>query len=321
MKNILVTGGAGYIGSKVSHDLIDRGYKIIIVDDLSNSKKKLVPSKAIFKKIDITKIKLLEKVFKKYNFHSIFHFAAKKNISESQKDPLKYFKSNVIGTKNLLDLVIKYKVKNFIFSSTCAVYGNCLNTRVSEKSTQIPENYYGYTKLISEDTIIKYNKKNNFNFAILRFFNVVGADKNQKVGEVNYGSLFKNISEAIKKNKLLHVYGKDYNTKDGTCVRDYIDLNDLSKLHLLALKKINISKKSIIFNCGYSKPLSVLDVIQNFEKVLKRKILINFKKRRQGDIEKIYSNNHMQRKLFPNWKRKFSLLDSIKSTLQWENII
>lgn len=321
MKYILVTGAAGYIGSKVSYDLIDRGYKVITIDDLSEGYKKVVPKKCIFIKVDIYKLANLEKVFKKYKFDSVFHFAAKKKVDESQKYPLKYFKTNIVGTKNLLDLVAQYKIKNFIFSSTCAVYGNTSNTRVSEKNLLLPESYYGYTKLISENTIIEYQKKHNFNYAILRYFNVVGADVKLRTGEINKGSLFKNLSESIKKEKIFYIYGKNYNTKDGTCIRDYIDINDLSQIHLLSYKYIINKKKSIIFNCGYNKPISVIDVVNQFQKNYKKKIKYKFKKKRLGDIKEIFSNNKLQKKLFPHWKQKFDLEKSVISTLKWEKII
>jgi UDP-glucose 4-epimerase len=319
MQTILVTGGAGYIGSKVSYDLIDKGYKVIAIDDLSTGYRKLVPKKCIFIKVDISKLANLEKVFKKYKFNTVFHFAAKKKVDESQKYPLKYFNTNVVGTKNLLDLIVKYKVKNLIFSSTCAVYGNASNTRVSEKDLLIPESYYGYTKLISENTIIEYQKKNKFNYAILRYFNVVGADNKLRTGEINNGSLFKNLCESLKKNKIFQIYGNDYNTKDGTCIRDYIDINDLSNIHLLSYKFIQ-RKKSIIFNCGYSKPISVMEVFTQFRKIYQKKIKFKFRGKRLGDIKEIYSNNRLQKKIFPNWKRKFDLKHSILSTLKWEKL-
>lgn len=320
MKTILVTGGAGYIGSKVSYDLIDKSYKVIAIDDLSTGFRKLIPKKCIFIKVDISKLANLEKVFKRYKFNAVFHFAAKKKVDESQKYPLKYFNTNVVGTKNLLDLIVKYKVNNLIFSSTCAVYGKAANTRVSEKNLLIPESYYGYTKLISENTIIEYQKKYKFNYAILRYFNVVGADNKLRTGEINNGSLFKNLSKSLKKNKIFQIYGNDYNTKDGTCIRDYIDINDLSKIHLLSYKFIQ-RKKSIIFNCGYSKPISVMDVINEFQKIYKKKIKYKFKNKRLGDVEAIFSNNKLQNKLLPNWRRKFLIKDSILTTLKWEKII
>jgi UDP-glucose 4-epimerase len=321
MQTILVTGGAGYIGSKVSYDLIDKGYKAIVIDDLSTGYKKLIPKKCIFIKVDISKLANLEKVFKRYKFNAVFHFAAKKKVDESQKYPLKYFNTNVVGTKNLLDLIVKYKVKNFIFSSTCAVYGNASSTRVSEKNLLIPESYYGYTKLISENTIINYQKSYNFNYAILRYFNVVGADIKLRTGEVNKGSLFKNLSDSIKKKNFFYINGKNYNTKDGTCIRDYVDINDLSQIHILSHKYIEKKRKSILFNCGYSKPISVMDVLKQFQKVYKKKLNYKFRKKRLGDIKEIFSNNNLQKKLFPEWKQKFSLKESILSTLRWEKII
>ena len=320
MQTILVTGGAGYIGSKVSNDLIDKGYKVIAIDDLSTGYRKLVPKKCIFIKIDISKLANLEKVFKRYKFNAVFHFAAKKKVDESQKYPLKYFNTNVVGTKNLLDLVIKYKVKNLIFSSTCAVYGNTSNTKVSEKDLLIPKSYYGYTKLISENTIIEYQKKYDFNYAILRYFNVVGADTKLRTGEINKGSLFKNLSESLKKDKIFQIYGNDYNTEDGTCIRDYIDINDLSNIHLLTYKFIQ-RKKSIIFNCGYSKPVSVMEVLTQFHKVYQKKIKYKFKNRRLGDRKEIISDNKLQKKNFPNFRQKFCLKESVLSTLKWERLM
>lgn len=321
MKYILVTGAAGYIGSKVAYDLIDNGHKIIAIDNLSNGNKKIIPKNCIFVRVDITKSNKLEKIFRQYKITSVYHFAAKKKVDESQKFPLRYFKSNVIGTKNLLDLIIKYKVKNLIFSSTCAVYGNDLNSKVSEKNLRLPESYYGYTKLISENTIIEYQKKYKFNYAILRYFNVVGADNKLRTGEIKSGSLFKKIYNSYKSNKKFIVYGNDYKTKDKTCIRDYIDLNDLSRLHLKSHSFINNKKKSIIINCGYSRPISVLDVVKAFEKICKKKINIRIGKRRFGDLEKIFSDNILQKKLFPQWKPKYNIIDSIKSTLKWEKKI
>ena len=321
MKNILVTGAAGYIGSKLSYDLIDRGYKVVAIDDLSTGHAKIVPKKSIFIKTDITNITSLEKVFKNFKFDTVFHLAAKKKVDESQKYPLKYFKSNVIGTKNLLDLIIKYKVKNLIFSSTCAVYGTKSSAGVSEKKLLIPESYYGYSKLISENTIVEYQKKYKFNYAILRYFNVVGADSKLRTGEIRPGSLFKNICNAIKTKKKFFVFGNNYNTKDGTCIRDYIDINDLSDLHMLSSDFINKSKRSIILNCGYNKPISVLNILNQFEKVLKKNIKKQFKNRRVGDVEKIYCNNKFQKKILPKFKRNFTLNNSILNTLKWEKII
>ena len=149
----------------------------------------------------------------------------------------------------------------------------------------------------------------------------MGADVKLRTGEINKGSLFKNLSESIKKEKIFYIYGKDYATKDGTCIRDYIDINDLSQIHLLSYKYIKKKKKSIIFNCGYSKPISVIDVVNKFQKNYKKKIKYKFKKKRLGDIKKIFSNNKLQKKLFPYWKQKFDLEKSVLSTLKWEKII
>ena len=192
---------------------------------------------------------------------------------------------------------------------------------MSEKNLCLPESYYGYTKLISENTITNYQKSYNFNYAILRYFNVVGADIKLRTGEVNKGSLFKNLSDSIKKKKFFYINGKNYDTLDGTCIRDYIDINDLSQIHIQSHKYIEKERKSILFNCGYSKPISVMDVLNQFQKIYKKKLNYKFRKKRLGDIKEIFSNNNLQKKLFPEWKQKFSLKESILSTLRWEKII
>jgi UDP-glucose 4-epimerase len=203
-------------------------------------------------------------------------------------------------------------------SSTCAVYGSTQNGCVNENSFLLPENNYGKTKLLAEVLLKNYAKKFNFNYAILRYFNVIGADSALKSGPVKSQTLFKILSKNIiqKKNKI-NLYGNNYNTKDGTCIRDFIDVNDLSTIHLETLRKIK-KRKSFEINCGYGQPLSVLEVVNNFSKITGAKIMINNKSRRKGDMEKIYCNNKKLQTILKNWKRKVFLNQSIKSQLNWE---
>jgi UDP-glucose 4-epimerase len=319
MKYILITGGAGYIGSHIAYNLIDKKYRLVVIDNLSNASRNFIPAKAIFEKIDITDFKKLSKCFKKYSFDAIFHIAAKKYVEESQIKPLKYFKNNVIGTKNILDLMVLHNVKKLIFSSTCAVYGNTNKSKVSETENTMPRSYYGLTKLISENLIKDYQKKYNIKFAILRYFNVVGADKLLRSGEVSKGSLFKNLSQYLikRKKKKFYIFGNNYKTKDGTCVRDFIDVNDLAELHFLSLKYLR-KNKSFLFNCGYNDPLTVLDIINEFKKISKQEIKLTYLDRRKGDIESIYCENKLLLKIFKNWKRQYTIEDSIKNTLKFE---
>lgn len=313
---ILITGGAGYIGSKFAYDMLDKGYSVWIVDNLSTGKKRLIPKKAYFSKIDITNINKLSKFFINKKFDAVFHFAGCLSVSESQKKPLKYLKNNVIGTKNLIEVIIKNNIKYLIFSSTCAVYGEKKSSKVSENDNAFPDSNYGLSKLLAENLIKNYSK--HFKFAILRYFNVVGADINNRTGLCNNGTLFKNLANNISKKKyFLNIFGNDYLTKDGTCVRDYIDVNDLSDIHFLSYQKL-YNHDSFVLNCGYNKGISVKEVVKNFEKVIKFKIKIYLKKRRDGDVSSIYSNNKKMNKIFKNWSRKIDLETSIKKMLDWE---
>lgn len=322
MKRILVTGGAGYIGGTFANLMVDNNFKVSVIDDLSTGKKKYLPKKCLFKKIDITNKKKLDIFFKKKKFDAVFHFAAKLSVPESEKFPLKYFKNNFVGTKNLLECMQKYKIKNIIFSSTCAVYGETIdNGAVTEKSFKLPKSYYGHTKLMSENLIKSFCTKFSINFAILRYFNVIGAEKKLRSGPCGIGSLFKNISKnALIKRKIINVYGKKYNTPDGTCIRDYIDVNDLSELHFLSYKYIS-KKKDLILNLGYNKPLSVMEIIKSFENIISSPFKIYIKDKRKGDVEKIYCNNLKLKKIFPKWKAKYALEDSIISSINWERKI
>jgi UDP-glucose 4-epimerase len=321
MSTILITGGAGYIGSHFAYKMLDLGFKIIIIDNLSTGFKKLIPQKATFFKGDITNIGFLKKIFQKKKIEAVFHFAGNLSVQESNTQPLKYFKNNVIGTKNILDTMVMYKVKYFIFSSTCAVYGDTKKKKVKENENCNPKNYYGLTKLQCENLIQQYRHKFKFKYAILRYFNVVGCDSKCRTGIINKGSLFKNLSFNINKKKYqIDLYGNNYKTRDGTCIRDYIDVNDLTNLHLEALQHIRLNE-SILLNCGYEKPLSVKDIIKLFQKTINKKIKIIIKKKRTEDIEEIYCDTTKLKKKFPKFKRENSIKQSIQNMIKWEKTI
>jgi UDP-glucose 4-epimerase len=222
-------------------------------------------------------------------------------------------------TFSLIKSAINNKVKNIIFSSTCATYGN-LNGKINETFFQNPESIYGKTKYLAENIIINYSKLAKFNFAILRYFNVVGADSEIRTGcSYSGGQLFKNLAECIVNKKYeIDVYGNDYSTPDGTAIRDYIDVNDLSAIHIMCLK--NLSKKnSLILNCGYGYGYSVLEVIKRFEEVSGKKIKINNKKRRKGDVAVAISDNkNLIRKINFNLNSTINLKQSIHNALLWE---
>ena len=317
--NILVTGGAGYIGSHIIELLVKKKFKVFIYDNLVTGYKKLINKKAVFIKGDIKNSKLLIKTINDNNINSIIHLAGYLNISEGQKNKKKYYKNNVIGTLNLVKACKNSTVKNIIFSSSCSIYGN-IKGSVSEKNIPKPKSYYAFTKYKSEEIIKKYGKKFNFKYGILRYFNVAGASPSGKIGEIekSYGHLIKNL--AIQSTKLrpkVDIFGNNYNTKDGTCIRDYIHVSDLADIHILVLKKISSSKKSLILNCGYGKGYSVKEIVEIFKKI-KKGVIVTYKKKRIGDVAQIYSDNSKLKKIL-KWKPKFNNIQTIlKSAINWE---
>ncbi len=317
MKNILVTGGAGYIGSHIVEQLVKKSFlNIFIVDDLSTGHKRLISKKANFIKANINKTQLIKKIILKNKIDTIIHLAAKTIVTESEKKPKLYYNVNVLGTRSLLNAAKNSSVKNFLFSSTAAVYGSKIRF-VNENSRTLPDSVYGKTKLQAEHSVKKEFKKN---YIILRYFNVVGASPSKKIGLINkYGQLFKNFAvEILKKKPKLNVYGNDYNTADGTCVRDFIHVSDLADIHLKVLFKVSKSNKSIILNCGYGKGFSVLEVVNNFKKFSKNKVLVKFEKRRKAEIVESVANV-IKLKKYLKWRpRFFNLKRMIKNSIDWE---
>ena len=321
-ENILVTGGAGYIGSHIVELLIKTKSNIIIIDNLVTGHKKLLNKKAKFIKVDIKNKTLITKIINDYEISSIIHLAGSLNISEAEKNKKKYYKNNVEGTLNLVKACKNSFVKNIIFSSSCSVYGNVKGS-VNEKMKPNPQSYYALTKYKAEEIIKKFSKKYNYKYGILRYFNVAGASPSGKIGEIetSHGHLIKNIAiQSLKKKPVISIYGNDYKTKDGTCVRDYIHVSDLATIHIMALKYINKNSKSLILNCGYGKPYSVLD-IANIFKIKKKNTQIRFKKRRPGDIAEVYSNTKKINKIL-KLKVKYDNLENIlDSAYKWEKKI
>ena len=321
-ENILVTGGAGYIGSHIVELLIKTKSNIIIIDNLVTGHKKLLNKKAKFIKVDIKNKTLITKIINDYEISSIIHLAGSLNVSEAEKNKKKYYKNNVEGTLNLIKACKNSFVKNIIFSSSCSVYGNVKGS-VNEKMKPNPQSYYALTKYKAEEIIKKFSKKYNYKYGILRYFNVAGASPSGKIGEIetSHGHLIKNIAiQSLKKKPVISIYGNDYKTKDGTCVRDYIHVSDLANIHIVALKYINKNSKSLILNCGYGKPYSVLD-IANIFKIKKKNTQIRFKKRRPGDIAEVYSNTKKINKIL-KLKVKYDNLENIlDSAYKWEKKI
>lgn len=319
MNNILITGGAGYIGSHVSEVLSKNKKKIFIVDNLSTGFKQLLNKKANFYKADILDSKKINQIITRNKIDSVIHLAAALSVGESEKNPKKYNRINIQGTKKLLKALINTNVKNIIFSSTCAVYKDGFS-RVYESTKLKPTSVYGKTKLKGEKLIQSYCEKNKLNYGILRFFNVAGASSSGMIGQINKGDqLFKNLSlEAHKKNPVFKIYGTDYKTKDGTCIRDYIHVSDIAEIHHKVLEKIDKNNQSRILNCGYGNGVSVNEVVKEFEKYVNKKLRILKLQKRPGDMIKITANNNNLKK-FINWKPKFNKLSvMVKSCLLWE---
>ena len=323
VKNVLITGGAGYIGSHVTETLLKKNKKVFLVDNLSTGHKKLINKKAKFFKLDIANKRGIKKIIEKYKIDSIIHLAAHLIIGEGQKKPKKYYKNNVLGTKKLLEACKNSTVKNFIFSSTAAIYKEG-QYKVSENSMIKPKSVYGKTKIKAENLIINFAKKNKINYGILRYFNIAGASPSGKIGLINKKSdhLFKNFSsEIMKKRPKLKIYGSDYKTKDGSCIRDFIHVSDIAQIHYLILEKINKLKISKVLNCGYNKGISVLEVAKEFKKQSSKKVNIIFTKRRKDDLIKIIASNN-KLKNFVKWRPKFDNLSKIvKSCIIWERKI
>ena len=323
VKNVLITGGAGYIGSHVTETLLKKNKKVFLVDNLSTGHKKLINKKAKFFKLDIANKRGIKKIIEKYKIDSIIHLAAHLIIGEGQKKPKKYYKNNVLGTKKLMEACKNSTVKNFIFSSTAAIYKEG-QYKVSENSMIKPKSVYGKTKIKAENLIINFAKKNKINYGILRYFNIAGASPSGKIGLINKKSdhLFKNFSsEIMKKRPKLKIYGSDYKTKDGSCIRDFIHVSDIAQIHYLILEKINKLKISKVLNCGYNKGISVLEVAKEFKKQSSKKVNIIFTKRRKDDLIKIIASNK-KLKNFVKWRPKFDNLSKIvKSCIIWERKI
>ena len=317
--NILVTGGAGYIGSHIVEQLVKNNETVVILDNLVTGYKKLINNKAEFIKADIKDKSKVIKVIKDYNITSIIHLAAYLNVSEAEKNKKKYYQNNIIGTKNILEACKNSKVKNIIFSSSCSVYGNVKGS-VSENIRPNPQGYYGYTKFKGEELVKKLSLKLKINYGILRYFNVAGASPSGKIGEIerSHGHLIKNLAiQSFKKKPKIKIFGNDYKTKDGTCVRDYVHIYDLADIHIKGINYLKKNQKSFILNCGYGKGYSVKQIVQLFKKI-KRNTEIQYHKRRPGDVAQVYANTKKFKKIL-DWKPKYNNINLIiKSAINWE---
>lgn len=332
-KYILVTGGAGYIGSHTVVELYKSGYTPIIVDDFRNSNisiieglEQITNEDIIYREIDICDYKEFEKVFIEFSFVGAIHFAAYKAIGESVQSPLKYYKNNIVGLVNCLELAEKYHVLNVVFSSSCSIYGEPrgIKTVTENSEIQTPSSPYGNTKQIGEEIIDDLIKSGSeLKILKLRYFNPIGAHSSGLIGELPLGkpdNLLPFVTKtALGKLEELTVFGNDYNTADGTCIRDYIHVCDLAAAHVKSLDWLEKQENNYTdaINIGTGKGTSVLEIIHTFEEVSERKLNWKFGKRRDGDVEEIYANVDKSAKLL-NWQPTKTVKEAIIDAWNWE---
>lgn len=337
MKKILVTGGCGYIGSHAIVDLIENGYEVVSVDNNSRSFEQIIHQveKIVNKKIQNYHVNLcnfedIHAIFQEHpDITGIIHFAAYKSVNESVREPLMYYQNNLTSLINILRCVEEYGVQHFIFSSSCTVYGSPEAIPVTEETPlQKAESPYGMTKQMNEDIIFDFAKVNlDTQFIILRYFNPVGAHPSALIGELPLGrpeNLVPAITQtAIGKLPQMTVHGTDYNTRDGSCIRDYVHVCDLVAAHTLALKYVEEERNKTnceVFNLGTGNGITVLESIAAFEKVSNVKLNYVVGKRREGDIVAIYANNNLAKEKL-HWQPKYSLDDMMLTAWKWEQRI
>ena len=331
--NILITGGAGYIGSHVVKQIIENtDHSVVIIDNLSTGSLKTIKTlneirqqtgkntELTFIEADLKDFQMIEGMFKAKKFDVVIHFAASIVVPESVKNPIKYYMNNTVNTANLINLCLKYGVNRFIFSSTAAVYGQPDEIPVKETTPTQPINPYGRSKLMSETVLNDVGAHTEFKYIILRYFNVAGADLKIRIGQrfPNATHLIKVAAEtAVGKRDKMYVFGTDYPTPDGTCIRDYIHVDDLADAHIKSLEYLN-DNNSDVFNCGYGRGYSVLEVINTMKEVSGVDFKVEYTGRREGDPAILIADNT---KILNNlnWRPQYDDLKLIcKTALEWE---
>tara|TARA_B100000029_G_scaffold122_1_gene166 strand:+ start:157 stop:1131 length:975 start_codon:yes stop_codon:yes gene_type:complete len=319
--NVLLTGGAGYIGSHICNTLLDLGYKVSTIDNLSTGNKNLIPKRVEHINSDIADKKTITSFLKKNKFDVVMHLAAFTRVGESVQKPEKYQLNNFEKAKIFIDTCLENNLKKFIFSSTGSVYGNLKkNINIKENEPTKPINPYSDSKLKFEKYLIEETKKKSASCTILRYFNVAGADLQKRTGLIsNPDNLIKAICEvAVKKREKLIINGNDYKTKDGTPIRDFIHVLDLADIHILVAKSLMQTMENEIYNCGYGIGFSIMDVIKEMNSIIGFELPIEFGSRREGDVVYSVADNQKFLQKF-NWKPKYNNLKIIlESALKWE---
>lgn len=324
--NILVTGGAGYIGSHTTYQLLDHGHNVVVLDNLSTGHKWAVPKQSTFIHGDVGDIELVQTILKQHAIEAVVHFAASIEVEESVTNPIKYFHNNTANTIRLLLACKNVGVQKFIFSSTAAVYGNPKTAPILETADLKPVNPYGESKLLIEQCLKSCAQPQNhgagFRYVALRYFNVAGASSKYPTGpsHPNGSHLIKAACQAATGQRdHIRIFGTDYNTPDGTCIRDYIHVDDLAHAHVLALNYVNdTSNLSITLNCGYGRGYSVREVLDVFQRSTGVTLKINHAPRRAGDPENLSADSSLLKKVL-GWKPQYDDLKIIcTSAYEWE---
>ena len=322
---ILITGGAGYIGSHCALGFLNQGENIIIFDNLENGHIETINSlkqagKVEFIKGDLRNIQDIEEVFKKYEIDTVIHFAGYIQVEESVKNPSKYYRNNILGSLNLFDTMVKYNVKKIVFSSTCAIYGEPKYTPLDEKHPKNPVNPYGRTKLMIEQILEDYDRAYGLKSIRLRYFNVAGADSQTRIGEWHEPEthLIPNILKSVfEKDKTFKIFGTNYDTFDGTCIRDYVNVEDMAIAHVKAYNYLKQNNKSDYFNIGTSSGSSVKEVFDTAKSVTGKEIKVETLDRRDGDAAILIANSEKAKNKL-GWISNKTLEDSIKTAYLWE---
>ena len=322
---ILITGGAGYIGSHTAINFLNAGYEVVIFDNLENGHIETVNvlkqiGKVHFIKGDLRNIQDIEDVFKYYDIDTVIHFAGFIQVEESVKNPSKYYRNNIIGSLNLFDSMVSNNVKKIVFSSTCAIYGEPVYTPLDENHPKKPINPYGKTKFMIEEILEDYDKAYDLKSIKLRYFNVAGADSQIRIGEWHEPEthLIPNILKSVfEKNNTFKIFGTDYNTPDGTCIRDYVNVEDMAMAHLQAYLYLKENMVSDVFNIGTENGVSVKEVFKIAEKITENHIDVEYEQRRSGDAAILYANAEKAKSIL-KWKSKKTIEDSIKTAYLWE---
>jgi UDP-glucose 4-epimerase len=323
---ILVTGGSGYIGSHTVVELLKKDHDVLILDNFSNSKLDIIGriSKITKKQFGVFSRDCrgdLSDIFKNYQIDSVIHFAALKSVGESVEQPLNYYKNNIDSLINVLETSERFGVKSFVFSSSCSLYGNLSTLPANEDSPMSdPESPYAYTKLVGERILKDFSKTSDMKIISLRYFNPVGAHESGLIGEspINKpNNILPVICNSAETGEMISVFGGDYSTKDGTCIRDYVHVSDIANAHVLSFEHtLKTDKKYDVFNLGYGDGVSVLEIIKSFENENNVKLNYQIVDRRSGDVVEIYSDSSKAKKEL-GWITERNLKDMVKSAWEW----